>query len=71
MADVLAEIDRKGGGVVLMHDVDRPRRGPSPEAHPAYLLELTEALIGHAATRGYSILRFGDLLDDPKAGAPT
>ena len=67
VADVLAEIDRKGGGVVLMHDVDRPRRGPNPEAHPAYLLELTEALIDHAATRGYRILRFGDLLDAPKS----
>ena len=70
VADVLAEIDAKGGGVVLMHDVERSRRGPAPEAHPAYLLDLTEALIVFAATRGYRILRFGDLLDDPKTGAP-
>ena len=69
VADVLAEIDQKGGGVVLMHDVERPRRGPAPEAHPAYLLELTEALIAFAAAKGYRILRFGDLFDDPKTGA--
>ena len=71
VADILAEIDRKGGGVVLMHDVDRPRRGPTPEAHPAYLLELTEALIAFAASRGYRIMRLGDLLAAPQPGALT
>lgn len=68
VADVLAEIDRKGGGVVLMHDFDLPRRGPTPEMHPTYLLELTEALITFAATKGYRILRLGDLMDDPETG---
>lgn len=63
VADILAEIAAKGGGVVLMHDVDRPRRGPTPEAHPAYLLELTEALISFAAAKGYRILRLGDLME--------
>lgn len=70
VADILAEIDQKGGGVILMHDFDLPRRGPNPAAHPAYLLDLTEALIGHAAAKGYRILRLGDLLTVPKAGAP-
>lgn len=71
VADILAEIDQKGGGVVLMHDFDLPRRGPAPAAHPAYLLELTEALIGHAAIGGYRILRFGDLLEhDAEKGKP-
>ena len=70
VADILAEIDQKGGGVILMHDFDLPRRGPNPAAHPAYLLDLTEALIGHAAAKGYRILRLGDLLTAPKAGAP-
>lgn len=69
VADILAEIDRKGGGVVLMHDFDLPRRGPTPEAHPAYLLELTEALVAFAAARGYRILRLGDLIDARKTGA--
>jgi peptidoglycan-N-acetylglucosamine deacetylase len=69
VADVLAEIDRKGGGVVLMHDVERPRRGPTPEAHPAYLLELTGALITFAAAKGYRILRLGDLRNASETGA--
>ena len=69
VADILVEIDQKGGGVVLMHDFDLPRRGPNPAAHAAYLLGLTEALIGHAAAKGYRILRLGDLLTIPKAGA--
>lgn len=69
VADILAEIEAKGGGVVLMHDVDRPRRGPDPAAHPAYLLALTEALITFAATKGYRILRLGDLMNNPDAGA--
>lgn len=69
VADILTEIEAKGGGVVLMHDVDRPRRGPSPEAHSAYLLTLTEALITFAASKGYRILRFGDLINAPEIGA--
>lgn len=69
VADILAEIAAKGGGVVLMHDVDRPRRGPSPEAHPAYLLALTEALISFAAAKGYRILRLGDLMNSSETGA--
>lgn len=71
VADILAEIEAKGGGVVLMHDVDRPRRGPSPETHPAYLLDLTAALISFAAAKGYRILRLTDLLDTPQTGART
>lgn len=70
VAEILAEIDQKGGGVVLMHDFDRPRRGPAPEGHTAYMLELTEALIGHASAKGYRILRFGDLMDTRKNGMP-
>lgn len=69
VADILAEIEAKGGGVVLMHDFDRPRRGPDPAAHPAYLLALTEALITFATTKGYRILRLGDLMNNPDAGA--
>lgn len=64
LADLLADLERQGGGVVLMHDFDRPLRGPSPEAHPDYLLELTEALIEFAARRGFALLRFTDLFDN-------
>lgn len=69
VADILTEIESKGGGVVLMHDVDRPRRGPTPEAHPAYLLALTEALITFATSKGYRILRLDDLINTPQTGA--
>lgn len=71
VADILTEIEAKGGGVVLMHDVERPRRGPAPEAHPAYLLALTKALITFAATKDYRLLRLSDLVDIPKTGART
>ncbi len=70
VADILTEIDQKGGGVVLMHDFGLPRRGPDPAAHPAYLLALTEALISFAGANDYRILRLGDLLNSPKTGAP-
>ena len=69
VVDILAEIEAKGGGVVLMHDVDMPRRGPMPEAHPAYLLALTEALIKLASSKEYRILRLGDLMNAPTKGA--
>ncbi len=65
VAEVLDSLERQGGGVVLMHDFDLPRRGPTPEAHPDYLLTMTEALIEFAAKRNFAILRFGDLFDGP------
>jgi peptidoglycan/xylan/chitin deacetylase (PgdA/CDA1 family) len=69
VADVLESIERKGGGVVLMHDFDVPLRGPAPETHPEYLLNLTEALIDFAERRDFAILRFGDLFDSPRLEA--
>lgn len=68
LADLLAELERQGGGVVLMHDFDRPLRGPAPEAHSDYLLELTEALIEFAARRGFALLRISDLFDNVNRG---
>ena len=34
IADVLAELTRRGGGVVLMHDFDTYSRAPSSPSHP-------------------------------------
>ncbi|NJM81637.1 MAG: polysaccharide deacetylase family protein [Tabrizicola sp.] len=59
--DILREIGDKNGGVVLMHDFNRARRGPRPEAHATYVLELTAALIGFARREGFTLMRFGDL----------
>lgn len=70
IADVIAEIEAKGGGVVLMHDVEQPRRGPSPASHPSYLLEVTEALIEYAEAGSYRLLRFGDLMDSTSRTGP-
>ncbi len=62
IAAVLAMIKRQGGGVVLMHDCDAPPRSMNPQAHPCHILALTEAIIDFAATEGFSIIRFSDLL---------
>lgn len=70
--EVLEMLDRQGGGVVLMHDFTAPLRGPQPQAHADYLLNLTETLIDFAKRRGFTLLRFQDLFDDPspvRAGA--
>jgi peptidoglycan-N-acetylglucosamine deacetylase len=61
IADILDEIASKGGGVVLMHDFDLPRRGPALEMHPAYVIEVTEAVIAFAREKDFKLMRFGDL----------
>ena len=68
VAEVLDSLEQQGGGVVLMHDFDLPLRGPTPEAHPEYLLDMTEALIEFAARRGFTLLRFTDLFDNTDKG---
>lgn len=59
--DILSEIEAQGGGVVLMHDFDVPRRGHDPAAHHDYVLHLTEALVDFAKEKGFTCMRFGDL----------
>lgn len=59
--EVIADIETMGGGVVLMHDTDRAGRGPEPEKHPQYVLDLTQRLIDFAAANGFRLVRFGDL----------
>lgn len=63
VSDVLAELDAKQGGVVLMHDFEKPHRGPAPEQHLSYLLDLTGALVDYANEHGYTILPFGELVE--------
>lgn len=59
--DVLADIDRAGGGVVLMHDGDAyEKSGPG---HTDYVVDLTRRIIEHARANGYRLMRLGDLLD--------
>jgi len=56
-------------GVVLMHDFDRPQRGPSPEEHPDYVLTLTEKIIDFAETHDFNLLVFSDLFDPPEVSS--
>lgn len=54
--DVAAAVRRDGGGVVLMHDLDRD------EPRIAYVLELTERLLVLARSEGLSVVTQGELL---------
>lgn len=60
--DVLAEISRRGGGVVLMHDLDRHDEPEGEVGHTEHVLALTEAIINFARERGYVIKPLSELL---------
>jgi peptidoglycan/xylan/chitin deacetylase (PgdA/CDA1 family) len=57
--DVLAEIEAKGGGVVLMHDFDTYE---GADNHGAHVLALTQRILELARERGYQVMRMGDLI---------
>lgn len=59
--DILDEIRSNNGGVILMHDRERPLRGPSPEKHHDYLLKLTTAILDLAEEHEFKVMRFGEL----------
>lgn len=71
VADVLAEIEAKGGGVVLMHDGDNygVRGGGSHPhgGHVPYMLAMTEGILGLAAEKGYRIRTLGEVLAQDRA----
>lgn len=59
--DELAEaVVRDGGGVVLMHDFEKP-------GHTEYALETTDALLRAAAREGITVCTLGGLLDREQA----
>ncbi|MGF6862972.1 peptidoglycan/xylan/chitin deacetylase (PgdA/CDA1 family) [Rhodobacteraceae bacterium MBR-64] len=64
--DVLKRLGTAGGGVLLMHDFDLPRRGPSPDQHPDHVVHLTESVIDFAETHDFKIIPFCDLFRNPK-----
>lgn len=66
--DILDDIRKQNGGVILMHDRERPLRGPTPEKHPDYLMALTSAILDMADEEGYNIMRFTDLKHADKGG---
>lgn len=59
--EVLDELRRRGGGVVLMHDFDSYDRAPKDPPHPDYVLDLTRRLLDLARDEGYRILPLSDL----------
>ena len=54
--DVLAELDRRGGGVVLMHDFDNYARAPSSPPHHDHVLALTRGILDMAKREGFRII---------------
>lgn len=63
---VLAELENKGGGVLLMHDFSHPARGPYPDFHKEYVLTLTERVMDLAERKGFQIVSVSDLLEERK-----
>lgn len=62
--EVIAEIRRKGGGAVLMHDWDEyPEAATEGAPHAAHVLELTERILELAAAENYRVLTFADLAE--------
>lgn len=60
--EVIEEIRRKGGGVVLMHDWDEyPDVSRDGVSHEAHVLALTERILHFAQAENYRLLTFEDL----------
>lgn len=72
VGEVLDEVARRGGGVVLMHDFDGAPPPVGRDAHAERCLALTRGLIEFARTGGYRLVRLGDLQGPgaPKGAAP-
>ncbi len=60
--DILDEISASGGGVVLMHDFDRPPAPADGMSHDEYVISLTTRIIEFAEENGYRLMRLGDVL---------
>jgi peptidoglycan/xylan/chitin deacetylase (PgdA/CDA1 family) len=68
--DVIAEVDSRGGGVMLMHDFDSYEKVSSTTAHVDYVLDTTSRLIALAQKRGFTIVPLSEL-DRLAAVTPT
>lgn len=63
--EVLADLRRQGGGVVLMHDFDAYDRAPKTPPHPDYVLDLTRCILDFARAEGFRVLPLSGLRDLP------
>jgi hypothetical protein len=61
IADVLAEIEEKGGGVVLLHDYDSYASGPDPLPHADHVLALSERVLDLAQSKNMQVLSLSQL----------
>jgi peptidoglycan/xylan/chitin deacetylase (PgdA/CDA1 family) len=61
ISDVTDEIEARGGGVVLMHDLDISQAPDDGQSHADYVLELTRNIIELATIKGYKVQRLGDV----------
>jgi peptidoglycan/xylan/chitin deacetylase (PgdA/CDA1 family) len=59
--EIISELVEARGGVVLLHDFDRDKKGRSRASSAEYVLTLTEQLIQTAKAEGLTLVRFGDL----------
>lgn len=59
---VINAIRERQGGVVLMHDRDRPPRSRADHNHPDHVVALTRAIADLAEREGFAVVRLGDLL---------
>ena len=60
--DVVEEVIGRGGGVVLMHDLDGYDAGAHPDDHLKYVLELTEKLILRGRREGFEFVTLGKVV---------
>ncbi|MDQ2089654.1 polysaccharide deacetylase family protein [Marimonas arenosa] len=61
VSDVLNELKTDGGGVILMHDLDRDEVQADGMSHSDYVLGLTREVIDFASRSGLKMQRMGDI----------
>lgn len=59
--EVLRRLDQEGGGVVLMHDLDRGEGQNGTLSHSEYVIDLIDKIAAFSRENGYRIVTFGDL----------
>ena len=59
--EVLRRLDREGGGVVLLHDLDRGEGQNGTLSHSEYVIDLIDKIAAFSRENGYRIVTFGDL----------
>ncbi len=59
--EVLSQIERMNGGVVLMHDFDKYANTPEHPSHIDHVLELTERIIEFSRIKGFRIVTLASL----------